>query len=115
MATQNQTPAAGSDPYGFIALLNAYRAAAGLAPVVHDGALDSFAAANNAAQAARNQVGHFVKGPGWQNAAVGAYSVSAVMASWQASPAHNSTLLQPSITAVGVHHDGAGHWTMDAR
>ena len=48
-----------TDPYGFAAILNQYRAAAGLAPLAYDHDLSAWAAQNNVAQSNRG-IGHHV-------------------------------------------------------
>ena len=60
MASKKRTPeelVPTTDPYGFAAILNAHRAAAGLSPVAYDHDLSAWAAQNNAEQSSRG-LGH---------------------------------------------------------
>jgi hypothetical protein len=117
--TNDQEPAAttapastdAGDPYGFTGWLNATRAAYGLSPVGHDPNLSSWAAQNNAQQAARG-IGHFVMGPARrQNSAFG--SVSDIGTMWMSSAAHRAALLDPTIRWIGIAGLGA-YWTFNA-
>ncbi|WP_165068071.1 CAP domain-containing protein [Paludisphaera rhizosphaerae] len=107
-----EAPAAAyGDPYGFTAWLNGVRASYGLGPVGHDPNLSSWAAMNNAQQAARG-LGHHVMGPARrQNSAMGGFP--GIEAMWMASPAHRAALLDPTITWIGIAGAGAW-WTFNA-
>jgi uncharacterized protein YkwD len=108
---QPAAPAAYGDAYGFTGWLNSIRAQYGLPGVSYDGNLESWAAANNAQQAARG-LGHFVMGPARrQNSAIG--SAASIGAQWLASPAHRAALLDPSITRIGLAGLGS-YWTFNA-
>jgi uncharacterized protein YkwD len=99
------------DPYGFTGWLNSVRASYGLAAVGYDANLESWAAANNAQQAARG-LGHFVMGPARrQNSAIG--NSATIGAQWMASPAHRAGLLDPTITRIGLAGNGQ-YWTFNA-
>lgn len=102
----------GGDPYGFLGWLNSVRASYGLGAVGYDANLESWAAMNNAQQAARG-LGHFVMGPARrQNAAIG--SSASIGSQWMNSAAHRAALLDPSITAIGLAGSGQ-YWTFNAR
>lgn len=102
----------GGDPYGFLGWLNSVRASYGLGAVGYDANLESWAAMNNAQQAARG-LGHFVMGPARrQNSAIG--SSASIGSQWMNSPAHRAALLDPSITAIGLAGNGQ-YWTFNAR
>lgn len=99
-----------TDPAGFLGWLNGYRASRGLRPVGWDPGLAAEAAANNAQQRRRG-LGHFFMGSARrQNSAMGGDPA----AMWAASPAHNSALLDPSVTLLGLAGDGA-YWTANLR
>lgn len=103
------------DPYGFTAILNGYRARAGLPPVAYDAGLGAWAASNNAAQARRG-LGHHVLAPGCrQNSGVGYGSAAAVAQAWMASPGHRAAMLARGITRVGIARGPGATWTMNAR
>ena len=103
---------ASGDPYGFTGWLNATRARYGLRPVGFDPNLAGWAATNNSQQAARG-MGHHVMGPARrQNCAMG--QAASIGAMWMASPAHQSALLDPSITMIGIAGLGT-YWTFNAR
>jgi len=105
-------PAPAGDPYGFVHWLNATRASFGLPAVGVDPSLSSWAAANNAQQAARG-MGHHVMGPARrQNAAMGTSS-SGVGPMWMNSPPHRAALLDPSIRWIGIAALGS-YWTYNA-
>jgi len=104
-------PQRSGDPYGFTAWLNGVRAQHGLGPVGFDPNLSGWASANNGQQQARG-MGHHVMGPARrQNSGMGNFST--VTSMWMASPAHQSALLDPSITWVGIAGLGA-YWTYNA-
>jgi uncharacterized protein YkwD len=95
---------------GFVAWLNATRAAHGLGPVGYDAGLAGLAAANSAAQQSRG-LGHYVGGARRQNSGVG--PLAAMPGMWMASGPHRSALLDPTISRVGIAGSG-GYWTYNA-
>lgn len=105
------TQPAATDPYGFTNWLNSVRSQYGLRTVSYDQHLTNWAAVNNQHQAARG-MGHHAMGPARrQNSAMGNYAVIGAM--WMASPAHQSALLDPTITYIGIAGAGA-YWTFNA-
>ena len=66
-----------TDPYGFAAILNQYRAEAGLPPLAYDHELSAWAASNNAAQSSLG-MGHHVTPNCYQNAAWNAPDAASV-------------------------------------
>lgn len=110
-AAEQPAAASYSDPYGFTAWLNGIRASYGLGPVGYDANLSSWAAMNNAQQAARG-LGHHVMGPARrQNSAMGGFP--GIESMWMSSPAHRAALLDPTITFIGIAGAGAW-WTFNA-
>jgi uncharacterized protein YkwD len=104
--------AAPAADYGFTSWLNGVRAQYGLPPVSFDPGLASWAAVNNAQQAARG-LGHFVMGPSRrQNCAVG--NAASIGWQWMNSPAHRAALLDPTIRWIGLAGSGM-YWTLNAR
>lgn len=115
-ATATETPAPppapASDPYGFTNWLNQTRARYGLRPVGYDPNLEAWAHQNNLQQAARG-MGHFIMGAARrQNSAMGSYA--SIPSMWMQSPGHQSALLDPTITFIGLAGYGA-FWTYNAR
>ncbi len=105
------TAASSGDPYGFLNWLNGVRAQYGLAAVGYDPNLASWAASNNAQQAARG-LGHYVMGPARrQNAAVG--DAGSIGSMWMSDAAHRAALLDPTITRIGLAGNGS-YWTYNA-
>src|SRR5262249_11677504 len=104
------TPA--GDPYGFGAMLNAYRASAGLSAVAYDPGLSAWAAQNNAAQQTRG-LGHHINPGMLQNAGMGYATVQAAFAGWRGSPGHNAAMLA-RVTSYGIHRLGIW-WTLNLR
>jgi uncharacterized protein YkwD len=115
-----QAPAAdcecpsGSDPYGFVGLLNRIRASAGLHPVAYDSNLSSWASQNNAEQCRRG-LGHHVNPCGVQNCAWNYPDASSTVDGWMNSPGHRRNMLSPSITHVGIAFGPGPYWTLNAR
>jgi hypothetical protein len=108
--TQPAQAPASSDPYGFMAWLNATRASYGLGAVGYDQNLSNWAAMNNSQQLARG-LGHFVMGPARrQNSAAGGGFPGAM---WMASGPHRAALLDPTISWFGIAAAGA-YWTFNA-
>jgi hypothetical protein len=92
-----------SDPYRFGAKLNHARSQYYRKALVHDPALSALAAANSS-----KGWGHHGGHHGRENVGMG--SLDAVMASWLASPAHASALLDPSLSRYGIAQAN-GIWT----
>ncbi len=89
-----------TDPYGFGALLNRYRASLGRRPVVYSASLTAWAVKNNSAQRILG-LGHWVFSGGYQDSAWNYPSTQAVLSGWQRSPGHNATLLAP-VSSYGI-------------
>jgi uncharacterized protein YkwD len=104
----------GGDPYGFTAILNRLRAAAGLHPVACDPDLSSWASQNNAAQCRRG-IGHHVNPCGVQNCGWNYANADAVARGWMNSPGHRQNMLSPSITRFGIAFGPGPYWTLNAR
>lgn len=112
VAPEDLTPT--TDPYGFAAVLNAHRAAAGLPPLAYDATLSQWAAANNAAQAARG-IGHHVVPNCYQNCAYNSTSAEEAASDWMNSRGHRANMLNPSITRFGIAYGPGPYWTMNAQ
>jgi uncharacterized protein YkwD len=104
----------GSDPYGFAAILNRYRAASGLHPVAYDPELSTWATQNNAVQC-RHGLGHHVNPCGVQNCGWNYADASSVAQGWMNSPGHRQNMLSPSITRFGIAFGPGSYWTLNAR
>jgi len=104
----------GSDPYGFTAILNRFRAAAGLHPVAYDPDLSSWASQNNAVQCRRG-IGHHVNPCGVQNCGWNYSDASSIAQGWMNSPGHRQNMLSPSITRFGIAFGPGPYWTLNAR
>jgi uncharacterized protein YkwD len=120
-AAQSPAPAAasdcdcsGSDPYGFAAILNQHRAAAGLQPVAYDPDLSSWASRNNAVQCRRG-IGHHVNPCCFQNCGWNYADAPSVAQGWMNSPGHRENMLSPSITRFGIAMGPGPYWTLNAR
>jgi hypothetical protein len=105
---------AASDPYGFAAILNGYRARAGLPPVAYDPNLSAWASQNNAAQAHRG-IGHHVMAGCLQNCGWNYSNAAEVAQGWMHSPGHRANMLAPSITRFGIAYGPGPYWTLNAR
>ncbi|MDQ2915445.1 MAG: CAP domain-containing protein [Chloroflexota bacterium] len=130
----SETASAESD---LIAMINAYRARNGLQAVSPNGALAAAAAWMAGDMAAKNYIGHVSsdgRSPTQRMSAFGYPATSmytgedlgaghgtagAVLAGWQASPAHNAVLLNPNYDAIGIGliHDPSAtykwYWAAD--
>jgi uncharacterized protein YkwD len=104
----------GSDPYGFVAILNQHRAAAGLQPVVYDPELSSWASRNNVVQCRRG-IGHHVNPCCFQNCGWNYTDASAVAQGWMNSPGHRQNMLSPAISRFGIAFGPGPYWTLNAR
>jgi uncharacterized protein YkwD len=103
-----------ADPYGFVSILNAYRASAGLPPVSSDENLSAWASHNNAAQC-RKGIGHHINPNCFQNCGWNYASAWDVTQGWMNSPGHRRNMLSPWITRVGIAYGPGPYWTMNAR
>jgi hypothetical protein len=110
--TEELVPTA--DPYGFAAILNNYRALAGLPLLSYDPDLSSWAAQNNAAQT-NYGLGHHVNPNCRQNSAWNVYDAASVAAAWMNSPGHRATMLDPWISRFGIAYGPGPYWTMNAQ
>lgn len=106
--------ATAGDPYGFAAVLNSYRAMAGLPPVAYDPNLSAWASQNNAAQSRRG-LGHHVNPNCFQNCGWNYQDVVSVARGWMNSPGHRRNMLSPSITRFGIAYGPGPYWTMNAQ
>jgi uncharacterized protein YkwD len=128
------TPAEPTFEERVIALTNAERIKAGLAPLDTSAALMNAAETYTALMAAGDTIGHEVgdtklgeritaTGYSWsacgENVAAGYNTPESVVAGWMASEGHRANILNPDYTDIGVGYvyraDGAWHhfWTMD--
>lgn len=103
-----------SDPYGFINILNSYRASAGLAPVAYDPNLSAWASQNNAVQCNKG-IGHHVNPGCFQNCGWNYTSAWEVANGWLHSPGHRDNMLRPGITRFGIAYGPGPYWTLNAR
>lgn len=104
----------GSDPYGFLAILNRIRAGAGLRPVAYDSGLSSWARRNNVFQCLRG-LGHHVNPGGVQNCGWNYADAPSVAQGWMDSPGHRQNMLDPNITQVGIAFGPGPYWTLNGR
>jgi uncharacterized protein YkwD len=102
------------DPYGFLNILNNYRASMGLQPVAFDPNLTAWASQNNAVQSRRG-IGHHVNPNCFQNCGWNHSSAWGVFQGWLDSPGHRRNMLSPSITRVGIAYGPGPYWTLNAR
>ncbi|WP_422927834.1 CAP domain-containing protein [Singulisphaera sp. PoT] len=107
-------PEAPADPYGFAAILNSYRASAGLAPLSYEPDLAGWAAQNNAEQANRG-LGHHVNPNCLQNCAWNTPDANSVASAWMESPGHRANMLNPSASRFGIAFGPGPYWTMNAQ
>ena len=104
----------GADPYGFGAILNQLRAAAGLHPLAYDPELSSWASRNNAVQCRRG-IGHHVNPSCVQNCGWNYPDASSAAQAWMNSPGHRENLLSPTVTRFGIALGPGPYWTLNAR
>lgn len=102
------------DPYGFMTILNNYRASAGLPPIAYDPNLAGWAASNNAAQCNRG-LGHHVNPGCLQNSGWNYSDAWSCAVGWMNSPAHRDTLLAPSASSFGIAYGPGPYWTLNVR
>ncbi|MEW4567849.1 CAP domain-containing protein [Tautonia sp. JC769] len=100
------------DPYGFSAIINNYRASAGLPPLAYDPNLAAWASQNNAAQCSRG-LGHHIMANFFQNCGYNQASVLDIAISWMNSPGHAQNMLAPSATRFGIAYGPGPYWTMN--
>ncbi|MDB5353444.1 MAG: hypothetical protein JWN86_4691 [Planctomycetota bacterium] len=112
--TALQAPSHGGDPYGFAAILNSYRASAGLRPLAYDPDLSAWASNNNAAQC-RHGIGHHINPNCIQNCAWNHQSAQEVAQGWMRSPGHRRNMLSSSATRFGIAYGPGPYWTLNAR
>jgi hypothetical protein len=112
LAPEELAPA--TDSYGFAAILNGYRAAAGLPPLTYDHELSAWAAHNNSEQSSRG-LGHHVNPNCHQNCAWNLSDATSVAELWMNSPGHRATMLSPSVSHFGIAFGPGPYWTMNAR
>jgi uncharacterized protein YkwD len=116
-ATPIATPAVDGEETEFVRLLNAHRAANGVGPVALDPTLTAAADWMSRDMLAKDYAGHIDslgRSPidrtiafgyaGWtgENLALGYTTAADVLAAWQDSPSHHSTMLGPEWIAIGV-------------
>jgi len=109
---EEMAPAA--DPYGFAAIINQYRAAAGLPALDYDHDLSSWAAMNNAEQSSRG-LGHHVNPNCYQNCAWNTPDASSTAEQWLASPGHRQNMYSPSVRSFGIAYGPGPYWTLNLR
>jgi uncharacterized protein YkwD len=120
-------------PAAVVGLVNAQRAAAGVAPVAENGLLAASAAGQSTDQAAHElmtHVGSNGSDPGarlswvgyqWsaygENVAAGQTTAKQVMDAWMNSSDHRANILNPTFTNIGIAAvagaNGVTYWTMD--
>ena len=98
------------------ALISAYRTSQGLGPVVVDPRLNVLAdyQARSVASAGQLSHGNFsgrmyqagIYGSAAENLSMGPQSVTAAIARWKSSPAHNENLLMRSAAKIGLARSG---------
>lgn len=108
---EDVAPAA--DPYGFAAVLNQYRASAGLPPVAYDPDLSAWAANNNSEQSQRG-LGHHVNPNFFQNCMWNTTDAQSTAVEWMNSPGHRANMLSPNVTRFGIAYGPGPYWTMNA-
>jgi hypothetical protein len=103
-----------TDPYGFAAILNQHRAAAGLAPLVYDHDLSAWAAQNNVVQSEKG-IGHHVTANCFQNCAWNTPDAASTADEWMHSRGHRANMLTSAATHFGIAYGPGPYWTMNAR
>ena len=107
-------PEPASDPYGFAAHFNYYRAVAGLPPVSYDPNLSNWASHNNVAQTRRG-LGHFVNPNCFQNCAWNITDAATAAQMWMNSTGHRENMLSPNISRFGIAYGPGPYWTLNAQ
>jgi hypothetical protein len=103
-----------TDPYGFAAILNQYRAAAGLPPLAYDHDLSAWASQNNAAQAERG-LGHHISANFYQNCAWNTPDATSTAEEWMNSRGHRANMLSADVSRFGIAYGPGPYWTMNLR
>lgn len=103
-----------ADPYGFAAIINHYRAQAGLHPLAYDSSLSAWASQNNAAQCSQG-IGHHVVPNCFQNCGWNYSSAQEAAVAWMNSSGHRQNMLTPSATRFGIAYGPGPYWTLNAR
>jgi hypothetical protein len=103
-----------SDPYGFAALVNRIRCAAGLCPLTYDHDLSVWAQHNNVRQC-RHGLGHHVSPNCNQNCAWNTPDAESVVQAWMNSPGHRANILDSSSSRFGIAFGPGPYWTMNTR
>jgi hypothetical protein len=111
-APEENAPA--TDPYGFAAVLNGYRAGAGLPPLSYDHELSAWAAQNNAVQLERG-IGHHVTINCYQNCAWNTPDAASSGQEWMNSRGHRKNMLQASASRFGIAFGPGPYWTLNIR
>jgi hypothetical protein len=102
------------DRYGFTAIWNSYRAAAGLSSLSYDSNLEAWATQNNSAQNSKG-LGHHVN-PGFrQNAGWNYANAQHVFNGWMGSTGHRALLLSQGLSAFGIAYGPGPYWTLNAK
>jgi uncharacterized protein YkwD len=107
-------PVYAADPYGFAAIVNGFRAAAGLHPLAYDSSLSAWASQNNAAQCSRG-IGHHINPSCFQNCGWNYTTAYEAATAWMNSPGHRQNMLSPSVTRFGIAYGPGPYWTLNAR
>lgn len=120
LAASLAAPAAASDSAttNLLSLINAYRAASGVAPLAADRTLDTVARRHGEDMATRayfahvtpegGDLGHRLWNAGYrfavaaENLARGYHDAVEVLAGWQGSPGHKANLLRDDVSQVGI-------------
>jgi hypothetical protein len=111
-APEEPTPA--TDPYGFHAIINQYRASAGLPPLGYDHELASWAAVNNAHQSNRG-LGHHVNPNCHQNCSWNTPDAASTADQWLGSRGHRENMLSPAVRSFGIAYGPGPYWTLNLR
>ncbi len=105
-----------ADPAEAASLISQYRDAHGLSAVAPDSVLQRLAQAQADAMAAHNVLSHTIDGTltarfdaahltqatAVENVSAGYFSLSAALAGWRNSPAHDANLLAPKMRRLGI-------------
>jgi len=103
-----------TDPYGFAAIINRYRAEAGLPALAYDHDLSAWAAQNNVEQSSRG-MGHHISPNCYQNCAWNTPDAASTADAWMDSRGHRANMLAPSIARFGIAFGPGPYWTMNAK
>jgi hypothetical protein len=103
-----------TDLYGFAAIVNQYRADAGLPPLAYDHELSVWAARNNEEQTSHG-LGHHVSPNCYQNCAWNTPDAASTADAWMNSRGHRANMLSTSITRFGIAYGPGPYWTMNAK